>query len=185
MFDEFLDELRRRQAGEPPRDDRSRAPGGDDGDDGDRDDGDDGDRDDGDPGGDRHDDSPGGSSDGNRDRQPPRPIRPVRRGGGGPSLRRQVLIIAAILVAVFVVLMLAIGVELWTDAIWYTSVGYDAVFWRRLWVQVGLFVLGGVLVLLVLLGNLWLAGRLLPPASGDGGTLRTLIDRFNEAAERS
>ena len=25
--------------------------------------------------------------------------------------------------------MLAIGVELWTDAIWYTSVGYDDVFW--------------------------------------------------------
>ena len=136
-------------------------------------------------GDDRGDDSPGGSSDGDRDRQPPRPIRPVRRGGGGPSLRRQVLIIVGILVAVFVVLMLAIGVELWTDAIWYTSVGYDAVFWRRLWVQVGLFVFGAVLVLLVLLGNLWLAGRLLPPASGDGGTLRTLIDRLNEAAERT
>ena len=33
--------------------------------------------------------------------------------------------------------------------------------------------------------NLWLAGRLLPPADGDGGTLRMLIDRLNEAAERT
>jgi hypothetical protein len=175
MFDEFLDELRRRQAGEPPRDDSSRPPGGNDGDD-------DGDRDGNDDDGDR-DERPGGSS-GNDERRPPRPIRPLR-STGGPSMRRQVLTVVAILVAIFVVLMLAIGIELWTDAIWYTSVGYDAVFWRRLWVQVGLFAFGAVVVLLVLLGNLWLAGRLLPPASGDGGTLRTLIDRLNEAAERT
>ena len=67
--------------------------------------------------------------------------------------------------------MLAIGVELWTDAIWYTSVGYDArLLAAALACRSGLFVLGAVVVLLVLLGNLWLAGRLLPPASGDGGS---------------
>jgi uncharacterized membrane protein (UPF0182 family) len=178
MFDEFLDELRRRQAGEPPRDDSSRPPGGN-GDDGDDDrDGNDDDRD-----RDGNDGRPSGSS-GDDERRPPRPIRPLRRNDG-PSMRRQVLTVIAILVAIFVVLMLAIGIELWTDAIWYSSVGYDAVFWRRLWVQVGLFAFGAVIVLVVLLGNLWLAGRLLPPASGDGGTLRTLIDRLNEAAERT
>jgi len=178
MFDEFLDELRRRQAGEPPRDDSSRPPDGDDDDEGDRD-GNDGDDD-----RDGNDDERPGSSSGDDERRPPRPIRPLRRSGG-PSMRRQVLTVVGIIVAIFVVLMLAIGIELWTDAIWYTSVGYDAVFWRRLWVQVGLFAFGAVVVLIVLLGNLWLAGRLLPPASGDGGTLRTLIDRLNEAAERT
>ena len=32
--------------------------------------------------------------------------------------------------------MLVVGLELWTDAIWYQSVGYADVFWRRLTVQV-------------------------------------------------
>ena len=35
--------------------------------------------------------------------------------------------------------MLAFGIELWTDAIWFKSVGYDQVFWTRVGVQVGLF----------------------------------------------
>ncbi|MFL5749953.1 MAG: UPF0182 family protein [Chloroflexota bacterium] len=171
MFDEFLDELRRRQAGEPPRD---ADPGSNRGDD-------DGDGDGGD-GGNGRDGGPGGGGDGG-DRRPPRPIR--RRAGQGPSMRRQAGTIVGILVAASIILMLAFGVELWTDAIWYRSVGYDSVFWRRFWVQVGLFVLGTLVAALVLLANLWLAGRLLPPADGEGGTIRTLIDRFNEAAERS
>ena len=84
--------------------------------------------------------------------------------------------------------MLAVGLELWTDAIWYRSVGYDAVFWpaRR---QVGLFArrarrrarrccsaTSG-----------WPAASL-PPAegAGAGGTVRGWIDRLNEAVlERS
>jgi uncharacterized protein len=168
MFDEFLDELRRRQAGEEPPDDSSKPPRGGDDDDGD----DDGNGDHRRPSGDDRDRPP-----------PPRPIRRAR--GDGPGLRRQVGTVVAIVVAFFIVIMLAFGVELWTDAIWYRSVGFDAVFWKRFWVQVGLFVLGGAIVLLILLVNLWLAGRLLPPSTGDGGTFRTWIDRFNEAAERS
>src|SRR4051794_28331435 len=65
---------------------------------------------------------------------PPRPPRgPSRRSGGardgGRSIRSRVLTIVAILVAVFIALMLVVGIQLWTDAIWYRSVGYDAVFW--------------------------------------------------------
>ncbi len=53
--------------------------------------------------------------------------------------------------------------------------------------QVGLFVAGLVLALVVLLGNLWLAGRLAPPAegSGAGGTVRGWLDRLNEAVLES
>jgi hypothetical protein len=185
MFDEFMDELRRRQAGEEPGNDPSRPPGGggDDGDDGDGDgDDDDGSHDDGhDPDDDRAA-SPSRSADGG-DRPPPRPIRPPR--GAGPSIRRQVALIVAIILALVVIALLVFGVDLWTDAIWFTSVGYDDVFWRRVWVQVALFAIGTVVVLLVLLGNLWLAGRLLPPSDGEGGTLRGLIDRLNDVAERN
>jgi uncharacterized membrane protein (UPF0182 family) len=180
MFDEFMDELRRRQAGEEPGDQGARPPGEDpDGDDGrDRPDGDDGDgRDRGDRATDDRDRARAGGP------PPPRPLR--REDGDGPSLRRQIVTILVFVVAFLVIAMFVVGIDLWTDAIWYASVGYDEVFWRRLWVQIGLLALGTILVLVILLGNLWLAGRLLPPGSGEGGTIRSFIDRLNEAAERS
>jgi len=113
--------------------------------------------------------------------------RPSRVGGpddGGSSLGVRLSRYVAIAIVIFLVLMLVIGVQLWTDAIWYRSVGYDAVFWTRVGVQVGLFVLGLVVALVVLLGNVWLAGRLVPPVDrgGGGGTIRGWLDRLNEAA---
>ncbi|MDQ3128160.1 MAG: UPF0182 family protein, partial [Chloroflexota bacterium] len=93
------------------------------------------------------------------------------------------------MVAVF--LMFAVGIELWTDALWYRSVGFDQVFWTRLGQQAGLFALGGLAALALLLANLWLAGRLSPASPLDGvggGTLRGWLDRLNEAqagAERA
>jgi uncharacterized membrane protein (UPF0182 family) len=181
MFDEFMDELRRRQAGEEPGDEGSRPPRDDRDEDDDRDPGDGDDDGDDQSGGDRPDDDPDRGRAGGM--PPPRPIR--RERGDGPSLRRQIGTILFFVIAFVVIAMLVVGIDLWTDAIWYTSVGYDAVFWRRLSVQVGLFAIGAVVVLVVLLGNLWLAGRLLPPGSDDGGTIRSFIDRLNEAAERS
>ncbi|MFL5777998.1 MAG: UPF0182 family protein, partial [Chloroflexota bacterium] len=61
--------------------------------------------------------------------------------------------------------------------------GYDTVFWTRIGAQVGLFLVGGLVALVVLFGNLWLAGRLAPPsgASAGGGTLRAWLERLNEA----
>jgi uncharacterized membrane protein (UPF0182 family) len=93
--------------------------------------------------------------------------------------------IIVVAVVIFVVLMFAVGIDLWTDVIWYRSVGFDQVFWTRLGTQVGLFALGGVVALIVLLVNLWLAGRFSPTTEGGavgGGTLRSWIDRLNEAA---
>jgi uncharacterized membrane protein (UPF0182 family) len=119
------------------------------------------------------------------------PLGPRRRGTlGGPgdgrrSIRRQIAIGVAIILGIFIVLMAVVGLELWTDAIWYTSVGFGDVFFNRLRIQGLLFAGGAAATLAILLFNLWLAGRLLPPA-GDGsigGSLRSLVDRLNEAAE--
>ena len=162
MFDEFLDELRRRQAeaasGRQPRsapqpeddlavDDDSGTPG------------------DyatlaADPGTDDreadHEPEPitigrggRGSQGAGRGGPPrgPRSRRPVggANDGAGFGIRRQVGTAVAVVLVLFVIIMLAVGLELWTDAIWYASVGYDAVFWTRLGAQVGLFVGGLVL----------------------------------------
>jgi uncharacterized protein len=214
MFDEFLDELRRRQAeaagGQQRRREQDPADASlsDDDDDEDAADTDEpeargqgpdtnadvaGASDDDDsepesepitigPGGRRRD---SGGRGGGLPPRGPRRRRPVGgpNDGGGPRVRRQFAIAVGLVAALFVFIMLAVGLDLWTDAIWYKSVGYDAVFWTRLGVQFGLFALGLGLALVLLLGNMWLAGRLAPPAdgSGAGGAVRGWIDRLNEA----
>jgi uncharacterized protein len=126
---------------------------------------------------------------GDGERRPPPPRAP-RSGVGGPrdggfSIRSRLTTIVVVAVVIFVILMFAVGIDLWTDVIWYRSVGFDQVFWTRLGSQAGLFALGGVIALVVLLFNVWLAGRLSPSTEGGavgGGTLRSWIDRLNEAA---
>ena len=115
------------------------------------------------------------------------------RGPGGPddgatlrnrfgrAGRRFVLV----LVAVVLILLFTVagsGLDLWTDAIWYRSVGFDAVFWTRLNAQLLLFGLGSAVGLVVLLGSLWIAGRLSPPAAAGGrGSLSSWLERLSEA----
>ena len=175
LFDDFLEELRRREAearGEDPdagRARRAKSVGPDPDDDG----GDDGDG----RGEDERPEPP-------HERVPPRrptDLRP-RRGGSG---RRQLMwwLIAGVVLAI--VLLLGVGLDLWTDALWYQSVGFDAVFWTRIGAQFGLFLGATVVALVVILGNLWLAGRLLPPPDREGGTFRNLFDRLNEAAQQA
>ena len=65
------------------------------------------------------------------------------------------------------ILLAGSGLDLWTDAIWYRSVGYDAVFFTRLWAQVGLFVLGAVIGIVVPVRQP-LAGRAPVAAAGPG-----------------
>jgi uncharacterized membrane protein (UPF0182 family) len=122
----------------------------------------------------------------------PPPKRPV----GGPDdgarpptlggiLRR--LGLAAIGIIVLAVIFLAsVGIDLWTDVIWYQSVHFDSVLWTRLGSQLGLFVGALVLALVVLLGNLWLAGRFVPPVDPEKpGMFRAWTDRLSEAQRRA
>jgi uncharacterized membrane protein (UPF0182 family) len=148
LFDEIRDELRRRQAAargqpDPTRRDGEDGPGGDDrGDDG-------------------RDDRP---DDGSPRRSGGEPPRRVRRTRSGRAFGFRRFGLALIVLAVFVLLILGgFILDFWTDAIWYTSVGYDSVFWTRVGTQAALFFLTLVVVLGILLGNLWLAGRLSPP----------------------
>jgi uncharacterized membrane protein (UPF0182 family) len=206
LFDDFLEELRRREAaarGEDPGPRRSR-----DGDDRNRD------REDDDPESRRSDDPDDEPAmrvdDDAEDSEPvdrPRPIMdgprgggtrggpPRRRGPGGPNDgatfggraasagRRFGLGVGIILVLALVVLF-GVGLDLWTDALWYASVGFDSVFWTRLTATFGLFIGAFVLSAAVLFLNLWVARRLAPPPTPGGtSSLRGLFDRLNEAAQ--
>ena len=67
-----------------------------------------------------------------------RPRHPERGGGRGRAVAAigpGILGVAAIvLVGLF-----SFGLDLWTDALWYRSVGFDSVFWTRVGAQAGLF----------------------------------------------
>ncbi len=116
-----------------------------------------------------------------------------RRSTGGPNdggssraarAGRRFGIAAFAFIALAVFLLFSVGLDVWTDALWYGSVGFDSVFWTRLLAIVGLGAAAFLVALVVFLANLWLAGRLAPPPSGDGGSFRSLFDRLNEAAPR-
>ncbi len=205
LFDEFMRELERRRAEAegraPGPEDEPKDPAGDDAGPEDR-----ADRGDQAPpdGGDGAADADGGAS-----AQEPTPIRRRPRGArskagappkgpkaaapsGGPNdgaeppsirmiLRRVGLGLVVVVIALIVFLAGA-GIDLWTDSIWYKSVGFDSVFWTRLGAQLGLFVAAFLVVLLVLLLNLYVAGRLAPPADPEKpGNLRAIIGRLGEA----
>lgn len=122
----------------------------------------------------------------------PRGPRPPRRpGAGGPDdgapglgERLRGLGLVGIIAALFAIVTLAgVALDLWTDAIWFRSVSFDAVFWTRLGTQGILFgaVFAGALVFLI--ANLWLAGRFAPPpdperASALGGFAARLGEAF-------
>ena len=180
LFDDFLEELRRREAqarGEPapapkPPDDRDPD-----------------DRDPDEPGSDDDGDDADGTEDepATSRRPPPQPIRSRRRPGGpddgagmGRGRRVGLWVMVAAIIALF--LLFTFGIDLWTDALWYASVHFDGVFWTRVGAQALLFIGGLVLALVVLLGNLALAARLSPPPGPGQAGLRGIIDRVNDAA---
>ncbi len=98
--------------------------------------------------------------------RPPRPRivvgGPNDGSGSGGRLRRFGVGFVALAV-LLVVILLGVGVNFLTDAIWFRSVGFESVFWTRVTTQVGLFAVGGIAAVVFLLFNVWLAGRLLPP----------------------
>ena len=126
---------------------------------------------------------------------PPRdPGRPAKVGGPNDGARRPTLggtlrrvgIVAVVIVVLTIVLLGSVGIDLWTDVIWYQSVGFASVLWTRLGAQAGLFVAGLVIGLLVLLGNLWIAGKLVPPPDPERpGRLRVLTERLSDAQRRA
>jgi uncharacterized protein len=230
LFDEFMDELRRRQAAASGRGGGSGSDAGD-ADDGDRGDGDGAAEADTDDAGDEptdhgaratrgsHDEGSGhdGSDDaaaGDDDGAPPGPEpTPIdaRRGhpgsgggsqGGGAGRRRPPTggpndgsrrrwggrRVAAVAIVVVLVLLFTLGgtiVNLWTDAIWFRSVGFDSVFWTRILTQAGLFIGTLLIALVFLLGSLWLADRVVPPATTGRSGAGSIMDRILEAAQRA
>ncbi len=119
---------------------------------------------------------------GGRGPREPRRVGGPDDGGGRPGYGRTVglAVVGAIILAVIV--LGGTVVTFWTDAMWFKSVGYDAVFWTRVLTRLGLFVGTLAVALAILLVNLWLAGRAVPPRAGARVGVREFLSRMAETA---
>ena len=106
-------------------------------------------------------------------------------GGGAARVGRQIGLGAAILAVFALFLLFSVGLDLWTDALWYVSVGFDSVFFTRLSATIGLFLGAFLVAAILLLANLFLARHLSPPPVEGGQPLRSFIDWLSEAAQAS
>jgi uncharacterized membrane protein (UPF0182 family) len=187
MFDDFLEELRRRQAEKEaaagqPHDGSDDATNGAPASEGNRED-------------DTMRSGGTGSDDGEHDDIPgPRPV--FRRGGVGGGDRRYTrgpndefpeihigrgwIVLGVVALAIVVLLtVFALTVGLATDAIWFQSVGYASVFWTRLGSQILFFVVGVGVAFFTLWINVWLAGRFIPKGQLRRFSLDDFLDRFS------
>ncbi len=86
-------------------------------------------------------------------------VRPPRPSlSGRPRLLAPVLVVVAVLVV-----LISVGVGLWTDLLWFRSVSYSGVFTTVLWTRVLLFLGFGVLMALIVGVNIAVAYRSRPP----------------------
>ncbi|MBA9007511.1 UPF0182 family membrane protein [Thermomonospora cellulosilytica] len=81
-----------------------------------------------------------------------------RLGTGRTRLLLPVLVALAALVVAYLLFT-----AIWTDVLWYRSVGFSSVFTTQLWARIGLFVGSGLLMALVVGANMVIAYRLRPP----------------------
>ena len=105
----------------------------------------------------------------------PRPPRPPQ-----PVARRPRALLPTLLIVAAVIVLLTIFIELWTDRLWFQSVGYSSVFNTVLLTRLVLFVAFGVPLALIVIGNVWLAYRLRPPAYPISVEQQSL-DRYRDA----
>jgi uncharacterized membrane protein (UPF0182 family) len=95
------------------------------------------------------------------------------------SRRARILLfsIAAVIVAFFLVTLFA---SLYTDRLWYSSVGYSSVYDKMLWTRVGLFGVFGLLMAAAVAGNMLVAYRARPFYRPDSPE-QTGLDRYRDA----
>ncbi|REE98778.1 UPF0182 family protein [Thermomonospora umbrina] len=80
-----------------------------------------------------------------------------RLGTGRTRLLLPVLVVLAALFVAYLVFT-----SIWTDLLWYRSVGFSSVYTTQLWARIGLFVGSGLLLALIVGANMVIAYRLRP-----------------------
>jgi uncharacterized membrane protein (UPF0182 family) len=102
--------------------------------------------------------------------------------GANGGRRRGLLVVAAVLIGLYLLASTAAGI--WTEYLWFSSLGYASVWWSRTWVRAGLLVAGVGISFLFIFVNLTFADRMsLRYLTATGTEQDELLARMREWAE--
>ncbi|MGI8701894.1 MAG: UPF0182 family membrane protein [Nocardioidaceae bacterium] len=96
--------------------------------------------------------------------------------------RRPRALLPTLAIVVALVVLGSVFVEVWTDRLWYQSLGYGSVFSKILWTRVVLFMILGLLFSGAVVGNVILAYRMRPIMLSDGYR-NPAIERYQDALD--
>ncbi|CAA9372607.1 MAG: INTEGRAL MEMBRANE PROTEIN (Rhomboid family) [uncultured Nocardioidaceae bacterium] len=98
-----------------------------------------------------------------------------------PSRRPRALL-PTLGVVVALVIVFSVFVEIWTERLWFSSLGYGVVFNKVLFTRVALFVIFGLLLAAAAVGNAYLAHRMRPILHSDGYRNPT-VERYQDTID--
>ncbi len=99
------------------------------------------------------------------------------------SVHRRSPLLLTFGIAAVLVILLAVFTQVWTDKLWFDSVGFGVVFSTQLWTRALLFVGVGLLMAVLVGGNMWLAIRLAPPPRQRGES--AVLDAYRRLLEQN
>jgi uncharacterized membrane protein (UPF0182 family) len=98
------------------------------------------------------------------------------------SFRRRGPLVPTLVILGVLILLITLSAQLWTDVLWYDSVGFTKVFWVEMWTKIGLFVVCGSFTAAVVASSLLIGYRtrpVYPPVSEEQQNL----DHYRELLE--
>lgn len=98
-----------------------------------------------------------------------------------PPVARRNPLVWTVLILVALALSSMLFARVFTDKLWFDSIGYSQVFWTQIGAQAALFGVGFAVMGLLVAGNIWLAFRLRPSARRRGAS--AILDRYRDALE--
>ena len=107
------------------------------------------------------------------------PDEPVRQAPPRRETRRPGPLVLTLIVLAALLIGFSLFAGIWTDKLWFSSVGYGEVFTTLLWTRIAMFLAFGTLMALAVGGNLWVAYRLRPSFRANSPEQANL-DRYRE-----
>ena len=96
--------------------------------------------------------------------------------------RRPHALLPTLAIVVALAVLGSVFVEIWTDKMWFSSLGYSSVFTTVLWTRVALFSVFGLVLAAAVVGNVLLAFRTRPIMFGDNYSNPT-VERYQDTLD--
>jgi len=99
------------------------------------------------------------------------------------SVNRRSPLLVTLAIAAVVLVAFAVFTQVWTDKLWFDSIGFGSVFATELWTRIALFTGFAALMAVLIGGNMWLAIRLRPPVRRSGES--AVLDAYRRMLENN